>query len=178
MFGGSFDPPHVAHQKIVKTLSALPYIDKVIVVPAHLNPFKSSSLASPMQRLKWCKELFAEPNVTVDDSEVKAQKSVYTIDTFRKLKQDYDVRYIAIGSDNLGSIEKWHGFDELNENVVWLVFGRAGFDQGYDKLREYMRFDIDEPVSSSYIRQSGNIEKVDEKISNEVQKILKKDNNG
>ena len=46
IFGGSFDPPHKGHQRIVEKATEVLDIDKLIVVPAYLNPFKTSSLAN------------------------------------------------------------------------------------------------------------------------------------
>ncbi len=178
LYGGSFDPPHRGHQKIVDRLVLLPYIDKVVVVPAYLNPFKSSTLAPAQKRLEWCRRLFEGPKVVVDAGEVEAGKSVYTIDTFNRLNDIYNLRYIAIGSDNLSSIEKWKDFETLNKNVIWLVFERDGHDQGYEKLREYISLDLNEPVSSSIIRKDKEVDKIDQKISSDVKKILIKDHNG
>ena len=46
MFGGSFDPPHLGHQRIVEKAIKSLEIDILLVVPAYLNPFKISSLAN------------------------------------------------------------------------------------------------------------------------------------
>ena len=75
IFGGSFDPPHKWHQLIVERAIEELDIDKLIVVPAFLNPFKTSSLANAQQRLEWSHLLFDEiPNVIVDDYEIKEKK--------------------------------------------------------------------------------------------------------
>jgi nicotinate-nucleotide adenylyltransferase len=177
LYGGSFDPPHIGHQKIVDYLVSMDDVDTVVVTPAYLNPFKTSSMASPRQRLGWCRMVFADPKVIIDSSEVESGHSVYTVDTFRRLSDKYAVLYIAIGSDNLISIEKWHEFEILNDNVVWLVFGRSGYDTGYDKLREYRHIAFDEPASSSHIRQIKRGNDVDEKILDEVEKLLQKEEN-
>ena len=41
MFGGSFDPPHLAHLKIIKYCSI--NFDKLIIVPANKSPMKEYS---------------------------------------------------------------------------------------------------------------------------------------
>ncbi len=176
LYGGTFDPPHTGHQKIVDHLVSMDRIDKVIVVPAYLNPFKDSSLASADQRLQWCRQVFGDPKVIVDPGEVESGHSVYTVDTFERLNERYDVQYIVIGSDNLSSIEKWHKFDALNDNAVWLVFERDGYDNGYEKLKRYERIFLDEPISSSHIRKTKTVKNVNSKISREVEKTLKKGN--
>ena len=60
LYGGSFDPPHIGHKAIVEALDKLDYIDKIIIMPAFLNPFKSSSHAPSELRFKWLKEIFKD----------------------------------------------------------------------------------------------------------------------
>jgi len=175
LYGGSFDPPHRGHQQIVDQLISLPWLEYVIITPTWLNPFKSHSLASPDQRLRWCRDLFDDPKVIIDPGEVEAGQSTYTADTVARLSRTYDVRYLAIGSDNLAAIETWYNFDHLNRTIVWLVFERAGYDTGYEKLREYHRFPLDAPISSHTIRTEKNIENIDRKIAHSVQNILNKE---
>jgi nicotinate-nucleotide adenylyltransferase len=175
-YGGTFDPPHTGHQQIVAHLVSLSWIDRIIVTPAWLNPFKSHTLASPEKRLEWCRTVFAHPKVTVDAGEVQAGHSVYTADTIDRLGASYDVRYLVIGADNLATIEQWHAFEHLNETMTWLVFEREGYDTGYDKLKSYKRFALDAPISSSQIRETQSTENIDKSIAQHVQKLLTKGN--
>lgn len=174
LYGGTFDPPHRGHQMIVDRLVSLPYVDKVIVTPAWLNPFKSHSVASPAQRLRWCRMVFDHPKVYVDPGEIDAGETVYTAQTVQRLERTYDLRYIAIGSDNLTAIETWYNFDRLNREKTWLVFERAGYETGYEKLREYRRFALDAPVSSRAIRAGEHADALDPKIAPSVHTLLTK----
>ena len=173
-YGGTFDPPHRGHQQIVRHLTQLAAIDTVIVTPAWLNPFKESSLASPQQRLAWVQELFEGPKVIIDRGEVEAGRPVFTAETIRRLGKVYDLRYIAIGSDNLRHITSWHDFDWLNDHVTWLVFTREGFDQDYEALRDFRKIPLDAPISSSQIRFEEDLSQVGHKIQEDVQKIFTK----
>ena len=173
-YGGTFDPPHRGHQQIIHHLAALPFIDAVIVTPAWLNPFKRATLASAKQRLHWAHQVFDAPKVTIDPGEVEAGQSVYTIDTLDRLGSRYDIRYIAIGADNLKQIETWHAFDRLNRQYTWLVFERGEDTAAYEKLKDYQRIPLDIPVSSSHIRENGILKDVDPCIANDVQNLLTK----
>ena len=173
-YGGTFDPPHQGHQRIVEALVRDDTIDTVIVTPAWLNPFKRSSLASPQQRLRWVQKIFDDPKVVIDRDEVEAGRPVFTAETIRRLRRHYDLHYIAIGSDNLRQITSWHDFDWLNDHVTWLVFARDGFDEGYEVLRDVRKISLDVPISSSQIRSEQDTRLVDEKIRHDVQKIFTK----
>ena len=50
IFGGSFDPIHVAHVIVVEEALKKLNIDMMIVVPTYLNPFKSSFYLNPETR--------------------------------------------------------------------------------------------------------------------------------
>jgi nicotinate-nucleotide adenylyltransferase len=72
IFGGSFDPPHIGHEKIaLKAIKKLD-IDKLIVVPTYLNPFKSDSHLDADIRFSLIKRVFEnEKKVKVSKYEVK-----------------------------------------------------------------------------------------------------------
>ena len=126
LYGGSFDPPHVGHVAAVKrVLETLP-VEKLIVMPAWCNPFKSSTVAPAEKRLAWLKKLFAEDaRIVVSDLEIKEARKVPTIETVEMLRKAYDPYYLIIGADNLASVEQWHRFEALNRSVVWVVLGRG-----------------------------------------------------
>ena len=58
IFGGSFDPIHVAHVTVVEEALKKLNIDLLIVIPTYLNPFKSSFYLNPETRFKLLKKVF------------------------------------------------------------------------------------------------------------------------
>ena len=60
IFGGSFDPIHIAHKKIVETALKELDIDKLIIVPTYLNPFKKDFLFEPKDRFKLLQKAFKD----------------------------------------------------------------------------------------------------------------------
>jgi nicotinate-nucleotide adenylyltransferase len=173
IFGGSFDPPHLGHQQIVLLASESLDIDKLLVVPAYLNPFKSSSLASASQRLAWCHVLFdTVPNVQVDDYEIQEGKSVRTSQSVKHFNIAYDVKYLIIGSDNLDSLTSWHQFEWLNTHIVWVIVTRESHPLTLDILREYKVLTLNASSSSSQIRARKDLHYVDKKIKKSVHNVL------
>jgi len=174
IFGGSFDPPHKGHQEIVHlALNALE-IEKLIVLPAYLNPFKTSSLATATQRLRWCQQLFGDiPNVLVSDYEIDQGKSIRTSQSVKHFNTVFDVRYLIIGSDNLSTLTKWHAFDWLNENICWVIFTREGYPVETGFLREYKVLELHENANSTEIREKKNFKHVDTKIEKSVKQTVK-----
>jgi nicotinate-nucleotide adenylyltransferase len=173
LFGGSFDPPHIGHQLIVEKAIENLQIDQLFVVPAYLNPFKTSTLADAHTRLLWCQTLF-DPidRVSVDDYEIKEGKSTVTSQSVKHFNQAYDVKYLIIGSDNLSSLTKWHAFEWLNEAVTWVIATRENHHLDTDELRKWELLPIEAPMSSTQIREKKDLQFIDEKIRRSVKHIL------
>ncbi len=177
LFGGSFDPPHLGHSEIVKSLLKLDGVDRVLVVPTFLNPFKSSYSVDGKKRLEWVKEVFDFKGVEISAYEIEQQRAVYTVETFRELSKKYNIKYIVIGADNLKSLSKWRDFEFLNSRVCWIVATRTGSNLDFSSLKEYKILNISLDVSSSDIRDGKSLEFIEEKIKSQVlleYNILKK----
>lgn len=174
VFGGSFDPPHMGHQRIVESALENLEIDTLLVVPAYLNPFKSSSLASASQRLTWCHTLFDDiEGVVVDDYEIEQGKSTPTSQSIKYFNTLYNVKYLIVGSDNLSTLTKWHQFEWLNDNVIWVVATRDEEALNLDALKEWRLIHIDVPVSSTAIRETKDMRYIDKRIQSSVRAVVK-----
>lgn len=173
LFGGSFDPPHLGHLKIVEALKNLDFIDKTIVMPTFLNPFKSTFVADAKTRLHWLEKLFSDDeNVEVNSFEVQKNEKVPTIVTVEHLKELYKDIYVVIGADNLASLPKWHRFDELQNLVKFIVVTRDGIEI----QKEYMQLKVDVPVSSTVLRKKIVREFLPPKIAKEIEIYYKEHN--
>ncbi len=149
LFGGSFDPLHVGHETIIKALDGFIDIDKIIVVPTFLNPFKSSSHASAEDRFQVLKEHFKElKNVEISDYEIKQKTKVASIKSVKHFLKKYKKIYLVIGADNLASLKKWQDYEELKNLVTFIVVTR-------DKIKipeEYISLHVEVNISSTQIR--------------------------
>ena len=174
IFGGSFDPPHKGHQHIVENAIKNLDIDKLLVVPAYLNPFKTSSLASASKRLEWCRTLFSNtPKVMVEDYEIVQGRSTRTSQTVKHFNMTYNVKYLIVGADNLSTLSQWHAFEALNAQIIWVIVTREGYELVVDGLREWTLLTLNTTISSSKIRKEQDVSHVDTKIEKSVKKTLK-----
>ncbi len=173
IFGGSFDPPHKGHISIVKTALQVLDIDKLIVVPAYLNPFKTSSHATPAKRLEWLTRVFdGYKNVEVSDFEILQNRPVPSIETVMHFKQPSDEIYLIIGADNLSALKKWHRFEELDSLVTWAVATRddIAVPEGYIQLP------VSEAVSSTLLREKVEPSFLPAEIAQDIVKHYKENN--
>ena len=177
LFGGSFDPPHRGHQAIVDAISSFEDIDKLIVMPAFLNPFKEHTLAPAQQRLAWCKKVFHTDKVTVSDFEISQERAVYTIETLEMLEKQYHAKYLVIGADNLAQLRQWKAFDEINSRITWVVVARGSDSLDCHLLKQCKQLAVEIPISSTEIRNGHYLEQVDSRIRAEVaQRLQQKEN--
>lgn len=153
LYGGSFDPPHLGHKSVVEeALEVLP-VDKLLMVPTFLNPFKNQSHFSASKRFELVQEMFsAFEKVEVSDYEMCSNRAVTTAETLRHFQKEYAVDYIIIGADNLEKLDQWSEFDYLNSHVTWVVATRDGYDLKSDKLRDFITLNTKVDISSTEIR--------------------------
>ena len=170
LFGGSFDPPHIGHEAIVKALINFKDIDKVIIMPTYLNPFKSKFYAPAALRVEWLKEIFKEyKNVEISDYEVLQKRAVSTIESVKHLLKSYKKIYLVIGADNLLSLEKWNRYDELKKLVTFIVIPRDGIEIP----EHFLRACVDEKVSSTELRECIELSKLPKKCAKEIYNFYK-----
>lgn len=174
IYGGSFDPPHVCHKKIVATFLNTFDVKKLFIVPTYVSPFKNGFSAPPELRYAWVKKIFSEyENVEVLDLEIKKQKSVYTVDTVKEIKhylgkQEYDKIFLIMGLDNARDFKKWHAYEELRSMIEPVVVDRGG-----DRIDGFEFIEFHCPFSSSSFRLSPSSDMICEEIREEVMSFYK-----
>lgn len=174
IFGGSFDPVHIAHVAIVSEALKQLNVDKLIVVPTYLNPFKNSFYLEPCARFKLLSKVFHEfEKVEICDFEINQQKISYTIDTVNYLKNLYNPSkiYFILGDDNIKSLYKWHKIDELKELVEFVVASRKGFNS--IEAKNFKRLDVNIDISSTNLRSNMNYEYIPQKIKKDIINLKK-----
>jgi len=151
LFGGSFDPPHNGHVAVVQAALKQLDIDKLIIVPAYKNPFKTATTAPPSLRLQWLQDIFtAYPHVEISDFEITKECAVPTIETvayFQRCEQPSQL-FLIIGADNLASLPQWHRYSELKKQVTFVVAHR-------DHVTippHYRDLHVNVPISSTTLR--------------------------
>jgi len=155
LFGGSFDPPHLGHKTVVEEALNVLDIDKLMVIPTFLNPFKTTSYFTAKERFELSKEFFSVfEKVLVDDYEINQKKAMPTVETLKHFMESYTVPYIIIGADNLENIDQWKEFEYLNAQITWVIARRSGYAIESDKLRDFKILNIDVDISSTQIRNN------------------------
>lgn len=135
-FGGSFNPPHVAHQMVCLWVLETQEIDRVLVVPTYRHPF-DKALAPFDDRLAMCRLAMAPLGDRVEVSDIERQLGGHASLTFATLqalarqRPGAELR-LVIGADILGERGKWYRWADIEALAPPIVVGRQGFPGGAD----------------------------------------------
>ena len=128
IFGGSFNPPHLAHVLAVTVVLARFEIDRLLVVPTFQHPF-AKSLAPYEDRVKMCELAMAWlPRVEVSRVEEELGGESRTLRTIEHLRQTHpgEPFRLVMGADIVAESAKWYGFDKISVLAPPIVLGRVG----------------------------------------------------
>jgi nicotinate-nucleotide adenylyltransferase len=128
VYGGSFDPPHVAHTLVCAYALAAHELDRVLVVPTLQHAF-DKPLAPYPHRLHMCRIAMRDlRRVEVSDLERDLPSPSLTLRTLERVHELYPsaaLRFV-IGSDLLPETPTWHRFDRIEQLAPLLIVPRAG----------------------------------------------------
>ena len=165
LFGGTFNPPHIAHSIIAMEIKDILNLDFILFIPSGNHPLKDS--ISSEHRFNMAKLAFSDNEYfEVSDIEIKKKsEKTYTVDTLNELKVIYKNEssefYLIIGADNLIELSKWKQPDKLFELSKVVVIGRPGFDQSKAE-KKFLRNIIIPDVPLIEISSSGIRKKIKE----------------
>lgn len=129
VFGGSFNPPHVAHVLAVSYVLACFEVERVLVVPVFEHAF-DKDLAPFEHRLELARLAFGWlPGVEVSRIEERLPTPSFTLQTLEHLSAEHPhwKLGLVIGSDVLLERDKWRSFERIEALAPPLVLGRVGF---------------------------------------------------
>lgn len=161
IFGGAFNPPHIAHCIVADSVREQLKLDKIIFIPSGNHPLKKSIDAG--QRLKMAEIAFGnDSNFEVSDIEVKNKnEKSYTVNTLQKLNELYKNEkvklHLIIGVDNLIELPKWKEPEKLFDFSEVIVINRPEYsvrDSGSEYIDKVNFVNVPYlEISSSMIRQ-------------------------
>jgi nicotinate-nucleotide adenylyltransferase len=127
MFGGAFDPPHVAHVALATAAVEQLHLDRLHIIPTGFAWHKSRVLTDAAHRLAMCELAFAQvPGVCVDARETLRTGPTYTADTLLELRSQYPGAeiFLVIGEDQAKSLAQWHRIGDVLNNAIICVAAR------------------------------------------------------
>ena len=121
VFGGAFDPPHLAHVALVEAAIAQLSLDHVRIVPTGQAWHKPRLLSEAIHRLTMSQLAFRHlPEVVVDPRETCRDGPSYTVDTLHELQSEFPAAqlYLLLGDDQRRSLTAWHQIEEIDRIAI------------------------------------------------------------
>lgn len=129
VFGGTFDPPHVAHLAAAVWARAALGLERVLLVVAG-DPWQKSAVGRvtpAADRLAMARAACEGiEGIEVCDWEVRRAGPSYTVDTLSELGRSGDRLVMVLGGDAVASLPTWHRFTELPGLAELAVVDRGG----------------------------------------------------
>ena len=131
LFGGSFNPVHLAHLLLAEQACEALALDCVIFVPAKLPPHKpSAGLAVARDRLKMVRLAVAgNPRLATSDIELRREGRSYTVDTVEAMQRRFGRNaqlYFLIGADTVAELPTWRDIGRLVTLCTFVPLSRPG----------------------------------------------------
>jgi nicotinate-nucleotide adenylyltransferase len=128
IYGGAFDPPHLAHEALARAAVEQYALDELLILPTGQAWHKSRTLSSASHRVAMAKLAFEGiPQARIDEREILRTGASYTIDTLRELlaEQPGAQLFVLIGQDQLQFFPDWRNYEEILNIATLLVALRA-----------------------------------------------------
>lgn len=129
IYGGSFNPIHLGHLAVGRTMLTEAALNEVWFMVSPQNPLKSAHQLLPdRQRLILAQvALQFERRMHASDFEFYLPRPSYTYDTLQALSAAYpNCRFsLIIGADNWQMFHQWYRHDDILRQYPILIFPRA-----------------------------------------------------
>ena len=133
IYGGSFNPVHYGHVNVARTAIADLALDRLLVVPAHVSPFKvdataAGAYAPPWNRLAAVQAAFAAvEKAVVDEREIRRGGVSFAIDTVREVAAENPgaALFFVIGEDSVEGLPRWKDIEALRQLVTFKAYPRT-----------------------------------------------------
>jgi len=134
LFGGSFNPVHVGHLIVARSLAERLGLEKVFLIPAAAPPHKpAGALAPASDRLEMVRlAVRGEPLFEPSDCELRRPGPSYTIHTveeFQRILPRGTEIYWIIGADTLPDLVNWYEAERLVDLCTIVTAWRPGWER-------------------------------------------------
>ncbi|MBP7807112.1 nicotinate-nicotinamide nucleotide adenylyltransferase [Candidatus Saccharibacteria bacterium] len=161
VFGGTFDPPTIAHQAIIEACNEHPLIDEVWVMPSRCRLDKAGMLPDQVRMAMvelLIKTYFNDVPVIPSDFEIGLPAPTETWRTVVALEEAYqnDNFWFVWGADAYKGMDSWEQGQYLKENLRMLVVARDAsvLPTENERIKQIKAPSVVQGISSTMIRQA------------------------
>ncbi len=132
VFGGTFDPIHLGHLAVARSIQSTLGLAKVIFIPAGQPWLKADMPVSPVRDRVEMVRLAVARRKTFELSTIEADRPgpSFTVDTMEVLQRQLGTDtglFLLLGSDTLEDLPKWKEPQRLIQLCQMVAFARPGY---------------------------------------------------
>lgn len=127
MYGGAFDPPHLAHTELAQAALAQLQLDVLHILPTGQAWHKDRHLTEAAHRLAMTQLAFQDvTRAVVDAREIHRDGPTYTVDTLRELARENPGAqlFLLMGEDQAQALPQWHEISKITQLAIICVAER------------------------------------------------------
>ncbi len=128
IYGGSFNPPHIAHLVVAESVRDQFGLDQILWIPGYIPPHKTHlKLVDASHRLAMTRlAINTNPQFSISTIEIDRKGTSFTIDTVKTLLSENpkNTYFLVIGEDSLHDFMTWRDPEGIVERVELLVYRR------------------------------------------------------
>lgn len=163
VYGGTFDPVHVGHVAVARSLLELFALDEVIFVPAFVAPHKRERKVSPAfdRHAMLALATQGEESFRVSTVELSAPERPYTVETLTKFCETLGEAarlFFVMGADSWEEITTWREWERVLALTDQLVVTRPGYELPVEHVSESVRGRIVDVRGATRGRVEGELE--------------------
>lgn len=131
LFGGAFDPPHLAHVALAQAAISHLRLDELRILPTGEAWHKARPLSAGSHRLAMARLAFEGlAQVVLDDRELRRAGPSYTVETLRELRAERPdaVLFLVVGADQAQGFDRWREPEAIARLATICVAGRPEED--------------------------------------------------
>ncbi|MDA1008232.1 MAG: nicotinate (nicotinamide) nucleotide adenylyltransferase [Planctomycetota bacterium] len=124
IFGGTFDPPHLAHVECASRAADILGCSRILVIPAAESPHRRGEQhSSNALRLEMTRVAFAaDPRAQVLDIELRRGGVSYTVDTLTQLQRalglEHGRTHLLLGADQALAFSSWRSWESILRDLA------------------------------------------------------------
>jgi nicotinate-nucleotide adenylyltransferase len=128
VYGGAFDPPHLAHHTLAAAAITQLGLNQLRIFPTGQAWHKSYQPTAAEHRVAMARLAFADlARVQVDTRETQRPGATYTIDTLTELRAENPGAelFLLMGSDQFKAFDTWHRWHDIAKIATICIAARA-----------------------------------------------------
>jgi nicotinate-nucleotide adenylyltransferase len=128
VYGGAFDPPHIAHHALAQAAIGQLQLAQLLVFPTGQAWHKTRQPSPAQHRLAMAQLAFADlAKVQVDARETLRPGATYTIDTLTELQAENPGAelFLLMGADQFQAFSSWRRWQDIAKIATICIAARA-----------------------------------------------------